>query len=228
MQPIITKKTKNKLFGFILVVLFLLSVLYILSMSMSVPFNDESAISSSVSISESPVSFKKITNLQLVFLGRISHDNISFNIGLYENFTKKTAIHELIVQTPGITLREIQRRTGFALGVIQYHISRFDDSDIESLYLGRCKHFFSSRPHFSATEKMGLSVIRNQNVKSILMCVSSENQAYRQKDVVKITGLSKFLVSYYIKQLKQLGIVSHNGHCITINSDYQFLVNTHL
>ena len=228
MQSIITKKTKNQLFGFVLVVLFLLSVFYILSISMSVPFNDGSAISSPVSISESPVSFKKITNLQLVFLGKISHDKLSFNIGLNENFTKKTVIHELIVQTPGITLREIQRRTGFALGVIQYHINRFDDSDIESLYLGRCKHFFGSRPHFSATEKTGLAAVRNQKIRSILHCINSKNQARRQKDIAEETGLSKFLVSYYIKQLKQLGIVNHNGHCITINSDYQFLVNTHL
>ena len=190
---------------------------------MSVPFNDGSAISSPVSISESPVSFKKITNLQLVFLGKISHDKLSFNSGFNENFTKKTAIHEIIVKTPGITLREIQRKTGFALGVIQYHINRFGSNDIESLYLGRCKHFFSYQAQFTATEKRGLAVLRNQNVKSILRCVNTKSQAYSQKNIAEETGLSKFLVSYYIKQLKQHGIVTHNGHCIKIENEYQFL-----
>jgi predicted transcriptional regulator len=134
-------------------------------------------------------------------------------------------IHEVIVQTPGITLRQIQRKTGFALGVIQYHINRFDSTDIESLYLGRCKHFFSYQAQFSATEKIGLAVIRNQNVKIILQCVNTKNQAYSQKNIAEETGLSKFLVSYYIKQLKQLGIVTHNGHSIKITNDYQFLKN---
>ena len=63
-------------------------------------------------------------------------------------------------------LREIQRKTGFALGVLQYHLNRFDSRDIESLNLGRCKHFYSTQSHFSATEKIGLAVLRNENIKS--------------------------------------------------------------
>jgi predicted transcriptional regulator len=242
-HSIITKKTKYTLFGFVLVGLTLLSVFHVLSLSLNVPFNDSSTISSSGSLSESPISLEqtrnshlieniqteklfsleKISNIQIILLGRISQSKLCSRNIISENATKKNVIHEVIVQTPGITLRQIQRKTGFALGVIQYHINRFDSTDIESLYLGRCKHFFSYQAQFTTTEKTGLAVIRNQNVKSILQSVNTKNQAYSQKNIAEETGLSKFLVSYYIKQLKQLGIVTHNGNCIKIENNYHFL-----
>ena len=243
---IITKKTKYQLLGLVLVGFFLLSVFHLLSPSLNISFNNSSVLSSSVSLSESPVSLEqvrnddfiryiqtgklfnleKISNLQLLLLGKISQDKLHSRNIISENFTRKMAIQEVIIQTPGITLREIQRKTGFALGVIQYHLNRFDNRDIESLYLGRCKHFYSTQSHFSATEKIGLAVLRNENIKSILNCVNSENQAYRQKNIAELTGLSKFLVSYYIKQLRQLGIVNHNVNSIRIESDYQFLADS--
>jgi predicted transcriptional regulator len=242
-HSIITKKTKYTLFGFVLVGLTLLSVFHVLSLGLNVPFNDSSTISSSESLSELPTpleqtrnshlienikteklfSIENFSSMQIILLARISQDKLSFQNIFSENTSKKNVIHEVIVQTPGITLRQIQRKTGFALGVIQYHINRFDSTDIESLYLGRCKHFFSYQAQFSATEKIGLAVIRNQNIKIILQCVNTKNQAYSQKNIAEETGLSKFLVSYYIKQLKQLGIVNHNGHSIKIENDYQFL-----
>ena len=242
-QIINSRKSKYKLFGFVLVGITVLSVFHILSMSMSVAFNDSSDVSTSVSLSETCrsveqtgnshvieymqteklFSLEKISNIQIILLGKISQNKLSSLGIISENTTKKNVIYDIIVQTPGITLRQIQRKTGFALGVIQYHVNRFEKNDIESLYLGRCKHFFSYQAQFSTTEKTGLAIIRNQKVKSILQCINNENQSYRQKDIVDETGLSKFLVSYYIKQLKQLGIVTQNGEHIKIEIDYQFL-----
>lgn len=244
-RSIITRKTKYKFFGFVLVGFFLLSVFHLLSPSLNVSFNNNSVVSSSVSLSGSPVSLeqtgndnlieyiqtgklfslRKISNLQLLLLGKLSFEKHSTSSILDENSTKKMVIHEVIQHHPGITLREIQRKTGFALGVIQYHVNRFESSDIESLKLGRCKHFFSSRAHFSDQEKKGFAVLRNQNVKSILQCLNSKHTAYRQKNIAEVTGLSKFMVSYYIKQLRQLGIVNHDAHCIRIVQDYQFLAS---
>ena len=243
MRSIITKKTKYKIVGFVLVGFFFLPVFHVLSPSLNVFFENNSDLSSSISLLESPVSLEQaidikfikytqaeelfslenVSSFQLLLLGKLSQDKLGSRNSFSEKITKKIAIQDVIIQTPGITLREIQRKTGFALGVLQYHLNRFDSRDIESLNLGRCKHFYSSQAQFSDTEKIGLAVLRNQNIKFILNCVNSDDQAYRQKDISELTGLSKFLVSYYIKQLRHLGILNHDANCIRIEGEYQFL-----
>ncbi|MFX0211853.1 MAG: hypothetical protein ACFFDT_38110, partial [Candidatus Hodarchaeota archaeon] len=56
----------------------------------------------------------------------------------------RSIIKATISENPGINLREIQRSTNLAMGVIQYHIRSLEsrEPEIESLKFGRSKHFF--------------------------------------------------------------------------------------
>jgi biotin operon repressor len=59
----------------------------------------------------------------------------------------------------------------------------------------------------------------------ILTSLGSENNAISQKDLVERTGNSRALISYYIKILRQQGILDDNvgNQKIQINSKYQSL-----
>ncbi|UCE12740.1 MAG: winged helix-turn-helix transcriptional regulator [Candidatus Heimdallarchaeota archaeon] len=132
-------------------------------------------------------------------------------------------IKSIISQYPGINLREIQRTSNLAMGVIQYHL-RYLESDgireIESLRHGRCKHFFESYK-FNQREKVWFSLNRNQNIKSILDLL--ENDQCTQKDLSQLTGISKSLTSYYIKNLERNGLVERENNQLRISRDFEDL-----
>ncbi|UCG00943.1 MAG: winged helix-turn-helix transcriptional regulator [Candidatus Heimdallarchaeota archaeon] len=165
----------------------------------------------------------KLLNLPIIFLGRWTFEN-------HQNDDEKipvnrSIIKETIEESPGITLREIQRETGLAIGVIQYHIGRLETTEIEAFILGRCKHFFLKNHQFSIKEKMWFSVLRNKNVKTILQFLESKTSVCLQKDIVNFTGISKVMVSYYVKQLEQFGIISRRHHQLKIAEDYLNIIN---
>ncbi len=166
-----------------------------------------------------------ISSLQLLFFGKARIENHESKNQNSETPTNRSIIHQTIEQSPGITLREIQRVTGLAIGVIQYHLNHLEAAGIETLRLGRCKHFFSGQGHFSLKEKKWFAVTQNKNVRTILLFLRSNGNKGFQKDIVNFAGISKVMVSYYVKQLEQLGIINRNHHRLQITEDYLYIMN---
>ena len=137
----------------------------------------------------------------------------------------RITVKEIISYNPGISLREIQRSTGLAMGVLQYHLRFLEDGEIESLKQGRSKHFFEVKSQFSYEEKIFLSLTRNLKIRKILTSLSSTSTIYSQKDLVDQTGNSRALISYYIKILKQQGIIDCNSgdNKLRITADYELI-----
>ncbi len=159
----------------------------------------------------------------LFFIGTISID-----IQKHQETKKETSrnknriiIKGIVSENPGITLREIQRTSNLAMGVIQYHIHYLESgekSEIESLKFGRSKHFFLSSSCFSTKEKVWFSLNRNQNIKNILDLVGYKHCT--QKDLSISTGNSKSLISYYVKNLVNNGIIEKENNRLRITEDY--------
>ena len=133
----------------------------------------------------------------------------------------KSMIITTISENPGISLREIQRSTNLAMGIIQYHIRSLESGEyeIESLRFGRSKHFFLSSARFSIEQKLWFSLNRNQNIKNILdlLLVSG---TLSQKDISLYTGRSKSLISYYTKVLRFNGVIKVENNQLRISEDF--------
>ncbi|MFW9777844.1 MAG: winged helix-turn-helix transcriptional regulator [Candidatus Heimdallarchaeota archaeon] len=131
-------------------------------------------------------------------------------------------IQETITQNPGITLREIQRETDLALGVIQYHLYNLElkEMTIESMKLGRCRHFFDRSAHYSIKEKSWLALTRNPKIAAILTHISNNNGICLQKDLVAFTGHSRALISYYVTNLRKQGLIKVEENQLHIVEDY--------
>jgi predicted transcriptional regulator len=243
-RSIPSKKTIKKIISFLLVVTLFLSIFQIFAFKLiSAPNESIEPLISSVSPNNGfkttenqpfhgidvSIQIKKIFNLDTVFnlrlvlLGRASFENHKIRNENKEIPTNRTIIEKTIEQNPGINLRGIQRVTGLAMGVIQYHLSRLEKDTIESSELGRCKHFFFSPSQLSQKEKLWFSVTRNGNVKSILHFLKLNGNRCLQKDIVNFTGISKVMVSYYVKQLEQHGIINRHHHHIQIVERYLFI-----
>ncbi|MFW9902719.1 MAG: winged helix-turn-helix transcriptional regulator [Candidatus Thorarchaeota archaeon] len=157
-------------------------------------------------------------NLPLFLIGKWSSESSSDRNEFIP--VNRTIIKATIRQNPGITLREIQRKTDLAIGVIQYHLGRLEATEIEAFMLGKCKHLFLKQSNFSLKEKMWFAVLRNKSVRAILQYLESNTNDNLQKDIVNSTGISKVMVSYYVKQLEQFGIIRRKHHQLSISEDY--------
>jgi DNA-binding MarR family transcriptional regulator len=131
-------------------------------------------------------------------------------------------VKETIGNDPGISLREIQRKTGLAMGVIQYHLNHLEskENQISSVKFGRCKHFFDNQLRYSKEEKLWLLLIRNEKIHSILDYLGKNNDRCLQKDLVYNMGYSRSLVSYYIKILKENGIIEIFNNQLRISKEF--------
>ncbi|MHA2244851.1 MAG: winged helix-turn-helix transcriptional regulator [Candidatus Hodarchaeales archaeon] len=159
-------------------------------------------------------------NLSLLIIGKVILDrekslNLKADVPINRQIIKMTVVHN-----PGISLREIQRTTGLAMGVVQYHLRYLETEEIESFRHGRCKHFFDSDSSFSYKEKLWLSILRNPNIKSILTFLASNKNECFQKDLIDSTGNSRALISYYIKNLKQNGIIKGNCNQLLVTEEF--------
>jgi DNA-binding transcriptional regulator GbsR (MarR family) len=239
---LLTKSSKMKIFFFFVTILLFISTLHVFNNSFG-PQPQEVGVMIEVSVS-STKDFQ--TSVKESFLGHLFNTEISeatswvptFFIGKisFERFHKwnnqkqeipinRRLLKEIITQNPGISLREIQRSTGLAMGVIQYHMRFLENTVIESFKQGRCKHFFEVESQFTYEEKLWLSLIRNPTIKRILTSIVSENNLSSQKDLVLKTGNSRALISYYIKLLKQQGIIETNTdrHKLRISTEYNLI-----
>jgi predicted transcriptional regulator len=239
------KLRKKKLLGFLLAIIVFLSFFHLLSLLPIIQSPEGSEILGSpvcssnllTTVQSSTIQYPdviirvkeilkpvKLFNLPIIFIGRWTFEN---HRDCDEKIpANRSIIKETIEHSPGITLREIQRETGLAIGVIQYHLGRLETTEIEAFQLGRCKHFFLKQFHFSLKEKMWFSVLRNKNVRIILQFLESKTNVCLQKDIVSFTGISKVMVSYYVKQLEQFGIIRRKHHQLKIAEEYLDINNS--
>ncbi|MFX0085596.1 MAG: winged helix-turn-helix transcriptional regulator [Candidatus Hodarchaeota archaeon] len=165
-------------------------------------------------------------NFCLIMIGTISLDRERY----HEELKKEIPLNRLIIQdiiskNPGISLREIQRMTNFGMGGIQYHIYQLELNIIESFKFGRCKHFFISSASFSAQEKILYSLKRNSNINDILEAIYLAQNGCSQKDLTNYTGNSKSLISYYVKILRNHGIIEETNRILKLSDLYSQILN---
>jgi DNA-binding MarR family transcriptional regulator len=230
------KRTKKKLIGFLFTLILILSIFHFLTLLpifqspeskelLSSPICSANIIRSlqnegtdAFILLKEVISQETPFSLPLILIGKWSMEDSSDRNEFIP--VNRTIIKATIRHNPGITLREIQRKTDLAIGVIQYHLGRLEASEIESFTLGKCKHFFLKQSNFSLKEKMWFAVLRNKSVHAILQYLESNTNDNLQKDIVNFTGISKVMVSYYVKKLEQFGIIRRKHHQLSITQDY--------
>ena len=204
----LTKRLKFQILFLILAIVIFLNAAFVspAPVAANLPLEESKFDAILTSIGQN-LPFVSIVEASSILIGKVIVNYKSlFTQDRHEPFNR-ILIKGIIDLDPGITLREIKRETSLAMGVIQYHLNFLDGKDIESLKLGRTKHFFSITSDFTHEEKTILSLQRNPTIKCILGLLNKQNGFITQKELVSETGKSRALISYYIKSLKAYGII---------------------
>ncbi|HEY8140255.1 MAG TPA: ArsR family transcriptional regulator [Nitrososphaera sp.] len=118
--------------------------------------------------------------------------------------TKSLLLQE-IFQNPGIRYRELMRLTGLANGVLAYHLSSLERSDL--VRVDRKSRMTRYYPlSVSDDESAVLKYIRHEPVRKILLFIF-DHELCTFSEIVEYTGKAPSTISLHLKRLKEGGIV---------------------
>ncbi|VVB53603.1 Winged helix-turn-helix DNA-binding protein [uncultured archaeon] len=115
-------------------------------------------------------------------------------------------IYEEIVKSPGLHVRELQRRVNIAYGALQYHLSFLVKHNLVAEEKGVEYSRFFPTEFKSIRERELMSLLRQESIRRILLHLLN-TPAARNKELAEGVGLSPSTVSWHISKLTEVGAV---------------------
>jgi predicted transcriptional regulator len=115
-------------------------------------------------------------------------------------------IYECIRQSPGLHFREIQRRTGLPIGVLEYHLNYLVQREL--LSLEKQENFSRYYPggQVSSDKQRILSALRQEIPRGIILFLL-RNPGATHGELLSNFTISGGTLSYHVKKLTTKGVV---------------------
>lgn len=111
-----------------------------------------------------------------------------------------------IQENPGCHLRQLKKELGLAMGTVQYQLDRLEKAGrISSTRRGLYRYYFPAG--VLDDEKGILQVLSQETAREILMFII-ERADSTQTDIASKIGISSPSVSWHIKRLTDLGLIT--------------------
>lgn len=137
----------------------------------------------------------------------------------------RDSILEVIEKNPGLHFREIQRRTGTAVGQIEYHLYQLEKMDkVVIKEDGKLKRYFSTSKG-DATERRIIYYLRNNITRNIIALLVEEDSVDLEK-ILKSKRGKYDRIKKYVEGLERDRIINveKNGEKVYVSLKDQKLV----
>ena len=115
-------------------------------------------------------------------------------------------IYKTIEESPGLHFREIQRRTGMAIGSLQYHLEQLEKKNlIRAQKEIKFIRYYAVRQNLTDDKNL-ISLLRQDSVRKIVIFLL-ENKAVNNQKLSKAIGLSPSTTSWHVGKLLSQGVV---------------------
>lgn len=116
-------------------------------------------------------------------------------------------LYELIRDSPGIHLRELERSLGLVVGSLQYHLHYLEKNNLISRFKDEeyVRYFVNKRIPEKRERKI-IYFLRREGCRHILINLL-QNPGTNNKELSTAVGLSPSTVSWYLNKLVKSGIV---------------------
>lgn len=120
----------------------------------------------------------------------------------------RAKIRQLILDFPGLHLRELARQADTSLHLVQYHAQRLqDDGDIHiSLEGGKVRVF---PPELSKVERAVMGALRDKQRSRIVLTLLEEGEL-AHGDLVRRLKIGKSTLSFHLRTLVEQGVVQRD------------------
>jgi predicted transcriptional regulator len=121
-------------------------------------------------------------------------------------------IFQLILKSPGLHFRELQRRSGLVTGELQYHLDYLKKRSLVTEDKDRDYSRFFVIDKLDEKEKKILSFLRQSTIRKIIFFVM-ENPKCNHKTITGKVGISPSTASWHLKRLVEAELLkdSHKG-----------------
>lgn len=118
----------------------------------------------------------------------------------------RRAIYQVVARFPGIHLREVQKRLGLSMGVLEYHLNYMVKRGILSAQTHGYRKTYFVREDVQHPDKPTLALLRQEVPRRMIIYILlGEKRGF--KEFVEEFGLSKSTVSFHLKKLTESGLV---------------------
>ncbi|HKM75289.1 MAG TPA: winged helix-turn-helix transcriptional regulator [Candidatus Bathyarchaeia archaeon] len=112
----------------------------------------------------------------------------------------------LLLRSPGLHFREIQRRLGLANGALEHHLrTLLRSGTIESERDGQFVRFYP--PPILHEERTYISILRHPRLREIITFLILRPES-DYKTIAQELNLSPSTITWYLKRLEQVGVVT--------------------
>jgi len=119
-------------------------------------------------------------------------------------------IYEMIQSSPGIHFRELSRRLGIPMGVVEYHLNYMLKREmIVSRMEGRYKRYYTEGK-IASREKKVLAFLRKDVPRAILVYLMLHPGA-RHRDIKAELGLSGSTLTFHLSRMVRKEVVREEG-----------------
>ena len=115
-------------------------------------------------------------------------------------------VYDLVVQNPGVHLREIERRTNLPLGVVRYHLDRLQREEL--IYPQEDRYFkrFYPRNRLPNVPSETFAVLRQESLRRIVLHLLN-NAGCTHQALMNALGLPASTLSTYLSILVAKNVV---------------------
>ncbi|MEM3397335.1 MAG: ArsR family transcriptional regulator [Thermoplasmata archaeon] len=114
-------------------------------------------------------------------------------------------IYQTILKNPGLHLRELQRQTGLAMGMLTYHLDVLENSGLIRTEVKEKKKCYFPYA-FSYSQSSLIMFMRESVPRKILLLLLEKPRKFGE--LVELVGKSKSVVSTHLTRLLKTGIIS--------------------
>jgi predicted transcriptional regulator len=124
-----------------------------------------------------------------------------------ETLSASDLLLKLIEREPGVRYRELLRYTGFANGVLTYHLSALERTSVIRVDRHKARVTRYYPVNVPENESQVLGYVRHEPIREIISFVLSRDMC-TFSEIVEHTGKAQSTVSAHLKRLKDAGILS--------------------
>ena len=119
-------------------------------------------------------------------------------------------IYEEIVMNPGLHFRELQRRLGMQVGMLEYHLEVLKKNGlVVSKESGKYVRYYPNT-HMTREERKIIGLLRNEKIRNILIFILERGEV-NHGELSQGLGMKSSTLSYYLNILVKEGVVEKDS-----------------
>jgi predicted transcriptional regulator len=119
----------------------------------------------------------------------------------------RNRLYTIIEGSPGLHFRELQRRSGIAVGSLQYHLDFLQKrSFVSTVREGKFVRYYALKTTKIVADKELMNVLRQQQPRHIVLFLLQKRNASNET-ISEAVDLSPSTVSTYLKKMTELAVL---------------------